>query len=63
MINLALTDEQFGYLARAVQRDCDDHGTMLECGVEEIGLQREFGFAEDMARVLDRVFQEQVVPF
>lgn len=63
MIQLTLTEEQFAYLVRAVSRDCEDYGTMLECGVDEAGFQRELDCGEAVAQVLGRVFQEQVVPF
>lgn len=62
MITLQLTQGEYDYLARAVQRDVDDAASIL-LGEEEPDADAEYGHACRMLRLLKRVEQEQVAPF
>lgn len=65
MIKLAITPEQFFYLQAAVRRDLDNLEEMAPWDIDDQGdeHEREVRLCKAMGRMLDRVEQEQVVPF
>lgn len=65
MINLQLSLEQYNYLRHAVRRDLDTLEDMAPWEIDghEAELEKDIRLCKAMAKLLDRVEQEQVVPF
>lgn len=65
MINLQLSLEQYNYLRHAVRRDLDTLEDMAPWEIDghEAELEKDIRLCKGMAKLLDRVEQEQVVPF
>lgn len=65
MINLQVSLEQYNYLRHAVRRDLDTLEEMAPWEIDDQGAEheREIRLCKAMAKLLDRVEQEQVVPF
>lgn len=61
ILTVKLTLGEFRYLVRAVDRDHDDLGDQYHGGDRSVLHERQT--AADVAAVLDRVHQEQEVPF
>jgi hypothetical protein len=65
MINLQLSLEQYNYLRHAVRRDLDTLEDMAPWEIDDQGPEWEIDIrlCKGMAKLLDRVEQEQVVPY
>lgn len=61
ILTVKLTLSEFRYLVRAVDRDHDDLGDQYHGGDRSVLNERQM--AARVAEVLDRVHQEQEVPF
>ena len=65
MVNLQLSLEQYNYLRHAVRRDLDTLEDMAPWEIDDQGpeLEKDIRLCKGMAKLLDRVEQEQVVPY
>lgn len=65
MITLQVSLEQYNYLRHAVRRDLDTLEEMAPWEIDDQGPEheREIRLCKAMAKLLDKVEQEQVVPF
>jgi hypothetical protein len=65
MVNLQLSLEQYNYLRHAVRRDLDTLEDMAPWEIDDQGpeWEKDIRLCQGMAKLLDRVEQEQVVPY